>query len=62
MKAYLMPGADLRLIREGLCPHGHGPLERRDDYGWCAECSAGWSITASTFAVHFEFEFRQSHA
>lgn len=45
---------DLRLIREGLCPERHGPLVRRDDYGWCEVCEAGFSIAGDFFTVFVE--------
>lgn len=42
---------DINLIREGLCPHGHGPLDRRDDHGWCEECACGFSIDPKTVTL-----------
>lgn len=36
-------GPGLEAVREGLCPNHGTPLERRDEYGWCAECDNGWS-------------------
>lgn len=29
-------------VSEGQCPRGHGPLEVRDDLGWCADCRLGY--------------------
>jgi hypothetical protein len=43
-------------LKEGLCPRGHGPLDRRYDHGWCEECHIGWSIEGKTFTVHFDFK------
>lgn len=34
-------------VVEGLCPVGHGPLSRYDEYpyGWCPTCDEGWRAT-----------------
>jgi hypothetical protein len=53
-----MPGSDIRLIREGLCIYGHGPLERRDRYGWCEQCHGGYSLAGKVFTLHFELKSR----
>lgn len=35
-------------VLEGACPHGHGPLERRDECGWCSTCRLGYSVRGRT--------------
>lgn len=40
------------LTLEGQCPHGHGPLERHEDYGWCDRCDAGWSVLGHLLRFH----------
>jgi hypothetical protein len=46
---------DYSAIREGLCPRGHGPLERREDCGYCETCGAGYSTRPGEATVHLDF-------
>lgn len=51
-------------VREGQCPHGHGPLdvqeERGTRFGWCDECKSGWSTKRTadedTLNLHIRIE------
>lgn len=40
-------------IAEGLCPDHGTPLERREDFGWCEACQAGWRMTQDTVGASF---------
>ncbi len=40
------------LVIEGICPHGHGPLDRHEDCGWCHTCGVGYSIRGDTVRLH----------
>ena len=42
-------------VLEGGCPHGHGPLERLERYGWCSTCKVGWSVRGGAVTLHFRF-------
>jgi hypothetical protein len=50
---------DYSRLREGLCPRHGTPLERRDDHGWCDECSVGWSMTSDTTSVYLDIRARR---
>lgn len=53
---------DYAAIAEGLCPHGHGTLERRADCGWCHECGWGWSAEGDVVSTHLEADFEPAEA
>lgn len=48
---------DYARLREGLCPIHGTVLERREDQGWCEECSMGWSMTPETITAHVDVDF-----
>lgn len=41
------------LVVEGHCPHSHGPLERRDEHGWCETCAMGWAVRGDLVSVSY---------